>query len=98
VSSQSDSYLSRLYQHLGKNRDYPRRAQRLGQEGTPVVLFTFDRNGRLLSYRITRESPHRLLDKAALDMLESANPLPEVPDDMTGETFTVQVPVRFSLN
>ncbi len=96
-SSNIDQYLTRLARHLSRHRDYPRRAQRLNMEGTPVVLFRFNRQGELLDYSLSEGSSHNLLDEAALEMLVAAAPLPAVPDDMQGETFSFQLPVRFNL-
>lgn len=97
VSSEVDSYLSRLYRHLNRHFEYPRRALRLGQEGTPVVLFEFNRQGELVSYALQDSSSFTLLDQAALTLLEAANPLPPVPEHMTGRTFTFRLPVTFKL-
>ncbi|TGN39346.1 energy transducer TonB [Marinobacter confluentis] len=96
-SSKVDSYLTELSRHLGRFYEYPRRARRLGQEGSPVVVFEFSRDGTLVKHSLSRSSDHSLLDDAALDMLKSAEPLPEVPESMEGETFTYALPVRFSL-
>jgi len=97
ASQKTDNYLSKLVRHLSAYRDYPRRARRLGMQGTPVVVFEFDRAGRLLNYRLLRGSSHRILDDAALNMLQEASPFPPVPDDMASETFRFQLPVAFQL-
>jgi protein TonB len=97
ASPQTDSYLAKLVRHLSAYRDYPRRARRLGLEGTPIVVFEFDRAGRLLNYHLLQGSSHRILDDAALNMLKQASPFPPVPDDMTSETFRFQLPVAFQL-
>ncbi|MGC8119780.1 energy transducer TonB [Marinobacter sp. VGCF2001] len=96
-SSQVDSYLSKLSRHLARFYDYPRRARRLGQEGTPVILFEFRRDGSLVSHSLRDSSGHPLLDNAALEMLAQAAPLPAVPDSMQGRVFTYALPVRFRL-
>jgi protein TonB len=97
ASQKTDNYLSKLVRHLSAYRDYPRRARRLGLQGTPVVMFEFDRAGQLLSYRLLEGSSHRILDDAALNMLKQASPFPPVPDDMASETFRFQLPVAFQL-
>lgn len=96
-SSEVDSYLSELSRHLGRFYEYPRRSRRLGQEGSPVVVFEFNRNGTLVRHSISRPSDHSLLDEAALDMLKAAEPLPAVPEPMKGKSFTYALPVRFIL-
>ncbi len=92
-----DSYLSRLSRHLARFYQYPHRARRLGQEGTPVIAFEFRRDGTLVADRLKIGSGHELLDEAALAMLRQAAPLPEVPREMTGTRFRYVLPVRFSL-
>ena len=96
-SSDVDSYLSRLSRHLARFYEYPRRARRLGQEGTPVIVFEFRRDGTLIGHSLRDSSGHGLLDDAALEMLAQAAPLPEVPDTMNGQSFTYALPVRFRL-
>ncbi|MDX5386082.1 MAG: energy transducer TonB [Alteromonadaceae bacterium] len=96
-SSDVDSYLSKLSRHLARYYEYPRRARRLGQEGTPVIVFEFARDGSLVSHSLRDSSGHQLLDDSAMQMLAQAAPLPKVPDTMRGQTFTYALPVRFSL-
>lgn len=96
-SADVDNYLSRLSRHLARFYDYPRRARRQGQEGTPVIVFEFRRDGSLVRQDLRETSGHELLDEAALKMLAQAAPLPEVPRRMQGQTFRYALPVRFRL-
>ncbi|MFO7527982.1 MAG: energy transducer TonB [Marinobacter sp.] len=96
-SSDVDNYLSKLSRHLARFYDYPRRARRLGQEGTPVIVFQFRRDGTLIRHNLRDSSGHELLDEAAMNMLAQAAPLPEVPDRMEGQSFSYALPVRFRL-
>ncbi len=96
-STDVDRYLTELSRHLSRFYEYPRRARRLGQEGAPVVVFEFSRDGTLVHHSLRTSSDHALLDDAALDMLKDAEPLPEVPESMKGKTFTYALPVRFNL-
>lgn len=92
-----DNYLTKLSRHLGRYYEYPRRARRLRQEGVPVIVFEFSRSGELIGHSLQDSSGHRLLDDAAIEMLELAAPLPSVPDSMSGESFRYALPVRFQL-
>ncbi|WP_252737761.1 energy transducer TonB, partial [Marinobacter salexigens] len=92
-----DDYLTKLSRHLSRFYEYPRRARRLGQEGAPVITFEFRRDGTLMGHSLRTGSGHSLLDEAALAMLEQAAPLPPVPEEMAGRTFSYALPVRFSL-
>lgn len=97
VKSEVDNYLSRLSRHLARYYEYPRRARRLGQEGTPVIVFEFQRDGSLVARSLRTSSGHQLLDESALAMLEQAAPLPPVPEAIAGQKFRYALPVRFSL-
>ena len=96
-SARIDEYLNQLSRHLSQHYQYPRRARRLGQEGTPLVVFSFDREGELLELQLKTGSGHELLDDAALEMLKDAEPLPAVPARMKGKSFSYALPVRFRL-
>ena len=61
------------------------------------LFFSIDRQGRLLESRITQSSGHEGLDKAALDLLKKASPMPALPDTITDNVFEVSVPIRYSV-
>ncbi|MFV8572131.1 TonB family protein [Marinobacter sp. SBS5] len=96
-ASEIQSYLNKLSRHLARYYDYPRRARRLGQQGTSVVVFEFRRDGSLIEHSLRDSSGHTLLDESALEMLSQAAPLPEVPPGMHGNSFTYALPVSFKL-
>lgn len=78
-------------------RNYPRIAQRRGQEGQPVIAFTLDRKGRLIQADLQKSSGFRLLDQAALDAVHQAAPYPEIPTELNIDTFQFKLPVSFVL-
>ncbi|MCJ2182560.1 TonB family protein [Novosphingobium sp. 1949] len=71
-----------------------RRAAR--REGTVTLHVTMDRTGRVLAMRIARGSGSFELDRAAIDTLERAQPLPAIPPDMP-ERVELTLPVAFRL-
>lgn len=82
---------------LEKHKKYPRRARSRRQQGTAVLRFVMDRDGRVLSHSITQSSGYKLLDAEVTAMLERAEPLPKAPADVTAERFTFAVPIAFYL-
>ncbi|MCB9645412.1 MAG: energy transducer TonB [Deltaproteobacteria bacterium] len=77
---------------------YPRRAQRLGQQGTAVISVRLTRAGALAEAPVLiRSSGHALLDAEALRMVEAAAPFPGLPAGYTADTVALELPVRFSL-
>ena len=88
-------YASVLLAWLERHKEYPRAAQQRRQQGVVLLYIVIDRDGRVIDSRIQKSSGHRLLDDAALAMLERAQPLPPMPDDMGKERLEFAVPVQF---
>lgn len=65
-------------------------------EGTALLSFTMDSEGRVLSRSLERSSGSDILDRAALDMIDRASPLP-IPSGAPPSRLTVVVPVTFAL-
>ena len=80
---------------LERHKEYPGRAQQRRQEGVVLLFIAVGREGGVLEARIERSSGYDLLDRAALDMVARAAPLPPVPDDMPQERVEMVVPVQF---
>ena len=71
--------------HLEKYRRYPAAARARGAQGVVKVTFRMNRAGRLLSSQIERSSGSSTLDRAAIDTLKRAQPLPPIPRNMADE-------------
>lgn len=93
----SADYMARLSAWLEKHKQYPRRAQRRRQEGTALLQFVIDREGRVIEYRIRESSGHEILDEEVAAMIERAQPLPGFPDDMPRARLELVVPIQFLL-
>lgn len=79
---------------LEKYRRFPDGARARRQQGVVHVRFRIDRPGRVLWSRIERSSGFGELDRAALDTLRRAQPLPAIPADRPDQVELV-VPVEF---
>ena len=90
-------YMALLQAWLEKHKEYPRRAQLRRQEGTALLYFVMDREGRVITHRLQESSGHRLLDREVEDMIKRAQPLPKMPDDMERAQLELVVPVQFFL-
>lgn len=90
-------YASVLLAWLERHKEYPQAAQQRRQQGVVLLYIVIDRKGRVIDSRIQESSGHRLLDDAALAMLEGAQPLPPIPDDMNKKRLKFVVPVQFFL-
>lgn len=95
ASSAPTDWQGRLLAHLEANKRYPTAALSRRQQGVAHVRFVMNREGRVLSSRLERSSGNAALDRAALDMLTRAQPLPRPPAEVTGDRFELVVPVEF---
>jgi protein TonB len=82
---------------LERNKRYPPAAQSRREQGVAQVLFSLDRQGRVVDSRIVRSSGASALDAEALALLQRAQPFPVPPAELTGEPVNLTVPIRFNL-
>ncbi len=91
------NYMSTLQVWLERHKKYPYQARRANIEGTVILYFEIDREGKVLESYIQQSSGYSLLDDAVLDMLRRAQPLPAMPDDMNQKNLVLILPVQFYL-
>lgn len=82
---------------LEQHKKYPHRAKRLRIEGEAVLRIVIDRSGQMQQVSLVQRSGNRLLDKAALEMAQRANPFPPMPEKDLREQLEFVVPVAFML-
>lgn len=90
-------YLAAVMRQLNRYKTYPRALKKARIEGTVVIQFTIDHDGQLLASAVQQGSGQVELDRAALDMLARANPLPAIPDFMNRDELALAIPVEYSL-
>lgn len=91
------TWSKKIATHLERFKRYPDAARKQSSEGTVLVSFTVLRDGSIRDAKIVRASGLSLLDAAALEMLNRADPLPIAPNEVIGETFTFAVPIIFKV-
>jgi protein TonB len=77
-----ESWQGTLLAHLAKYKKYPPGAQSRGKEGMNRLRFVVDAEGNVLSYELVGRSGNADLDRATLEMIRRAQPLPKPPADM----------------
>jgi TonB family protein len=88
------SYDRRLVEHLNEFKQYPASANARHASGETLVTFSVDREGRIVSSSVVRSSGDDELDRASLEMLIRAQPLP-LPAEMTSSPERFTLPVIF---
>jgi protein TonB len=86
-----------MFAHIGRFKTYPDEARKRNIRGEIVVAFGLDRTGRVTSVRVATTSGSPALDKAALEVLWHASPLPPPPADVRGDVVELLLPMRYQL-
>ena len=92
-----EAYFAALRAWLDRHKDYPRLAQRRGEEGTVLLRFTVNRYGMVLDHAIVQSSGHVALDNSVEHLIRRAQPLPWIPPEMGVDWLQVIIPVQFRL-
>lgn len=83
--------------HLHGHKRYPSAARRKRVQGEAVVKFKIDRSGRVIARSLSNGSGARILDDAAIAILDRASPLPKPPTQMVGNEFELTLPIRYQV-
>jgi protein TonB len=88
------SYLQAVFERLRPIRDYPELA-RYHTSGRMQVAITVGRDGTVLDTQVRHSSGYGFLDRAGLDLIHRASPLPALPFSIASESYTFEVPISF---
>lgn len=86
-----------LQLHFARFKKFPAEALMNRLEGTSLVFVTVCRNGHVQQSRVIRSSGIESLDRASLQLVRRASPLPAVPYSHRGQSIDVVLPVEFSV-
>ena len=93
------TWQSDLLQHLAKFKRYPEDARRRGQTGINRLKFVVDPNGRVVTFELSGRSGSASLDRATLEMIRKAQPLPAPPPELlTNGVVEVNAPFSYTLD
>ena len=91
-------YLRELAERLSQVKHYPQLAMALHEEGTVLLSFQIDRDGRLLAWNIASSSGHDDLDGEVGRMVAEAAPFPPFPPSLDKPEEVFRVPIGFYLH
>lgn len=91
------NYNGLLSAHLQRFKQYPPASRAKGEQGVAMLNFTVSRSGQVLKSSIAKSSGSAALDSETMAMVRRAQPLPPFPPQMTQDSITVTVPIRYSL-
>ena len=76
---------------------YPDAALAVHRTGLVMVHFLVRRNGQIDRLQIGKSSGDDGLDKAAIDIMQKAQPLPPIPDRMHTDRVDGELPINFGV-
>ncbi len=82
---------------IQKFKLYPDSARANSIQGKTIIRIRIDRFGNIRYSALEDTTGSNELDRAALDMVRRANPVPAVPDSYPGEMFEFLIPVKFQI-
>jgi protein TonB len=91
------AYLADVRRAVEAARYYPRRARRLGQQGTVELSFEILADGRIGRAEVQAGSGSRSLDSAALDILDRVGRFAPLPETLGQPSLMVRLPVDYRL-
>jgi periplasmic protein TonB len=86
------SWLSEFIAHMRRFNTYSASGSK--ESGTVRIGVTIDRTGRLLSHRVVGSSGSPTLDRAALDIVQRAQPFPRFPASMSQAQMVEVIPLH----
>lgn len=91
-----ENWQHRLHNHLAQYKQYPSLARCRDQQGSPKVAFTMSKSGEVLDVWLEQSSKIESLDRAALQLIYRAEPLPALPAEIEEQQVTLIVPINYS--
>ena len=96
LSRAKDEYMKILAAHIDRHKFYPRSARRRHIEGLVGVSFDLLKNGQILNLHTS--SGHPTLQKASMDSIRSALPMPSRPESLLAlNTMKIEYSMQFLL-
>lgn len=83
-----------LLRHVARYQRYPSAARRERLHGSVETLFSIERDGRLVDVSVKTSSGQAVLDKAAVEAIRRAEPLPSIPSGLP-DRLTVDIRLVF---
>jgi periplasmic protein TonB len=92
-----DRYRLQLVTVAARFKRYPRSAIDNNWEGVVVVRMTIGTDGRIAALGIKASSGHEVLDRQALEMFRVATPFVQLPPELAGREFELDLRAIYSL-
>jgi protein TonB len=90
-------YVSKIRVMIAENKQYPKRARYLGQEGTVVLKITIEKSGKIKKLKVEKAPNSQILVNASKDLLKKIVKFPSIPDDVLLQELSLNIPIVYQL-
>jgi periplasmic protein TonB len=90
-------YLIDLVSAAKRYMRYPPQARERGWEGRVEIRLVIGTSGTIKSASVKTSSRYQVLDDQALEMIKKGQPRLQIPPELRGREFSVDIPVTFEL-
>ncbi len=90
-------YFSEIRERIERVKQYPAYAVKMGFEGIVEIDFLILSDGCVRAVEMTKPSPYRVLNEAAIDAVKKAAPFPPLPAEFGGPSIKLTFPMVFCL-
>ncbi|HUN13184.1 MAG TPA: energy transducer TonB [Rhabdaerophilum sp.] len=91
-----EEWQRKIFAQVVRHKRYPEAARAKRLTGETLLAFRIDRQGQVSDLRVLRSSGSAVLDKAAVAVIERANPLPPPPAQLSDRALELSLPMRFA--
>jgi protein TonB len=91
-----NAYAAKIRAKLNRYKKYPPAAAANKIGGVTTMVFTVNREGQVISSRMSKGSGQPMLDEEAMALVKRCSPFPPIPPELTQATITLTVPISFS--
>lgn len=96
-NSIENEYLLKIRAEIEKNKQYPKMAKRLKQQGKVIVRFLITKHGFIESITLKNGCPYKRLNIAAIELLEKIKKFDPIPSELNKGSWVIDIPITYSI-
>lgn len=97
IDAIKENYLYKLRQKINNSKSYPKMARRMNQEGTVLMNFLINNEGKIVNLKVEKSSRYKSLNKAAKSAIKKVGTFEPIPKELKLTQWEIIIPVVFSI-
>ena len=91
------NYARQLALYFAAKRSYPPMARRLGHQGMVWIDMELTRSGKVIHIALAKSSGSKILDDAALELVQKTKDIPPFPENTTAQKRKIRIPLEYAI-